>query len=232
MNCRLCEKNKIKYDKLKLCNVCSKDKLIIKTNAKNEYALSDKDMSNIEHNVVKLGFGRKCNLYFIGDVEDYAINKYGSKDAYKEKVKRKQELKESRERKKENLKNNKMIEMKECLKEVGLAYRHDSELIEQYINGKGEYSKEDIRYILLEMNFYYKHTNYSEKLKINRQKAKNDEFGKEYWMYKYWNDENEDDVREDTKEEVLKEFIKANKNKKDKMILIPMIMNKKVSKLL
>lgn len=230
MRCRLCKTNKIKYDNLKICYECSKDRLIIKSEAKKEYGLSDKDMINIVYDIKKLGFGRKCNLYLIDDVEKVAIEKHGSKNNYKENSKKKKILKEEKQKIKENHIKRREKEIKDYLKEVGLKYRNDSKLIYQYttdINDELGLTKEYVRDTMLEMDFYYNHTNYSDRLRTNRQIEKDDLFDQEYWLYDTYNDEDEERVRNKTKREVYKKYIKKYKNDKDKMILIPICIHKK-----
>jgi hypothetical protein len=230
MNCRICKENKYKYVNLKLCFECSKNNLIIKTDSKKRFSLSDKDMENLKYDIKRTGLGRKCNLYYIKDVENYAIKKYGSKESYEKSVKTKLDRKKAKLKLKANKIEERTKELKKCLKKANLKFREDSILINQYINDSGELTISEIIDILTEMQFYYKNTDYSNILKKDRQKKKELMFGNEYWLYKEWSEDDEEELRDETKDKVLNDFIEKNKNNKDEMSKIPFVLLKKIDR--
>jgi hypothetical protein len=118
------------------------------------------------------------------------------------------------------------IELNEHLKSLGLpGIRQDSQLCERYIRKgeKGGYTKEKIGDIMVEMNFLYTHTDYSNILTNDRQNRISNIRG--YDDY-YWDSDDEDHLREKTKRTALYKYVKEKcKSEEDINSNIPTILH-------
>jgi hypothetical protein len=150
-----------------------KDKKLTKTNAKELYCLTDKDLMGIPHNTVSL-FGRKymsANLYDKDVIEAIALKKYGDSDGIDNAL-RERDMKANKRKQNKLLKEQQMIPIKQnrrteldnYLKTLGLpGIRSDSALCSMYIEkgNKCGYSMERIGEIMKECDFLYNQTDYS-----------------------------------------------------------------------
>jgi len=149
------------------------DEKLTKTNAKELYCLTDKDLIGVPHDTVSL-FGRKymsANLYDKDIIEEIALKKYGSQDGIDEAIIQREKKAEKRKQNK-ILKEEKMIpirqnrrnELETYLKSLGLpGIRADSSLCDIYIEkgNQSGYTMEKVGEIMKECDFFYNQTDYS-----------------------------------------------------------------------
>jgi len=216
MKCKACNINEgFMNNTLLVCSECLKPssfKMITKTNALEKYALTAKDLDGLRH---AKGWSHyhniTCNLYIIEDIEQVAVNKYGSVEEVFQKLEQRNKKRMETKKRQEDIKLNRRLELHKHLIEVGLSgIRDDSILCQNYVE-KGEmggYTIEEISRIMLEMEFYYKKTNYRNVLRTVRN----------YMRHKSNLDYDEEYIREKAKIKSLKEYIRKNYLKHRKMV--------------
>ena len=111
-------------------------------------------------------------------------------------------------------KKNKKEELKNELKKYDLTIRNDSILCERFIDGDNTYLLNELVYIMVEMDWYYKYTNYSKIIKNLY-----DDFYYEQKKYGYYGDFDEDDKMELSKN--AKKIALEKWNKEGKIGIAP-----------
>ena len=177
-SCKELDDGVILNNQLKLCKECrsyDSNKLMSKSAAKLEYLLTDKDFASLKSAQCKNSYNRSImtNLYLVTDLKRAATKKHGG-------LKKLKAIKKEREKKR--LKKKKLAielrqfrrkELNDHLVSIGVGgIRPDSVLCQNYLD-QGDrcgYTIKQIGDILLEMGFYYKHTDYHSILLNLRQK--------------------------------------------------------------
>lgn len=211
-NCQNCNKDSslcVKNNTLTLCGTCANYKngyLLTNDSVKANYMLTNKDL--IEMNfIIKNEDGKYIKMYLKKDIENKIIDKYGSKEKFYKKLtardnRRKQKYETIRDRRRELI---------NYLRMLGLdGIREDSTVCELYIKKgvKSGFTKEEIGLIMLEMDFFYRKTNYKTILRTERKMYK-----KDMWSYcprEKYDDGDEEIVKEDAKTKALEEYIINN----------------------
>jgi len=173
--CDLCEYDidLINNESLELCSTCSSresENLLTKTESIKEYLLSSNDLEDVRKIEYKNAYKTKSYLYLKPDIEHLAIIKHDSLDNMKHKKDEKNLKSIQRKNKKLLSEQQRKNELDGYLKSIGLnGFRNDSVLCDEYLKNRTNLSKEEIGIILIEMNFYYTHTDYAQELYDNRQ---------------------------------------------------------------
>jgi hypothetical protein len=159
-------------------------------------------------------------LFLVKDIENVCIQKYGSKEAYQkimnDKLTKKKEKQDRIVKSKEAWRK----ELNHYLKSIGLnGVRSDSSLCDNYINHgpKSGFTKEEIGEIMLEMKFYYDHTNYRNILHTMRREEIADM--RDYGGYYVWTDADEEELRDDAKLKALYDYVSENFDDTHKCII-------------
>ncbi len=221
--CDNCNYNKddINSANLSVCKECFKKNpsvLITQTNACDTYAINKKDLDNVRRIEYKGTY--KTYLFLIDDVENIAINKYGSIKACEKEISNR--LTRKKEKLDSKIKSRKMREeeLNKYLKSICLpGIRSDSVLCANYIERgeKAGFTKEEIGKIMYEMKFYYELTDYSSILYDLRGEEIRDMRG--YYGYYVWTHDDEEEVRERAKSKALYEYVIENFDDYHKCIL-------------
>jgi len=174
--CNECNINigkKSSYYNMILCNLCNeldKYKLMCKTDVKKTYLLNDKDLDDIEYYEVKNPHYRCASsmlLYNKKDIINKCVEKYvvNYEDVYKFIEVIKEDRKIKNEKKKETIKKKKEQRKEilvDALKEYKLTLRADSQLCEEYINGRlKNMSIDDIVQRMCQMRFLYEYCDFN-----------------------------------------------------------------------
>lgn len=212
--CDLCyyDNNEIHNDNLNVCKDCYRSddgNLLTKTDAMKNYALNNNDLNNVRH----ISYSKRyytVYLYLIKDLEFIAITKYGSIEGLENKLEQKALRSKKLKITKKTLREQRTQDLDIYLKSLGLSgIRGDSTLCQKYIDGN-KITKEYVGTIMIEMQFYYDHTNYSNYI---------DYYIEQEREYKGYYDI--DEVRDSAKSKALKNYLKENKDNPDKLKLVP-----------
>lgn len=187
---------------LYVCKQCFNQdakKLITKTDAIKEYALSADDLEDVRNINYKNAYRSITFLYLRSDIKRIAIEKYGSEEKLNEKIKSKNKRSDENKKIKEETVTKNREKLKNYFDQIGLKIRSDSKLCENYIKygDKCGMTVEKIGQIMKEMEFFYNYTDYPNILKKNRYDSDD-------------SDDDEETLRDDSKEEAIKKYIKEN----------------------
>lgn len=131
--------------------------------AKSRFALTDKDIEDVDYDLVRNPHYRSAapmKLYLVADVREVALDKYpGGFHQVEQVLLKKQERSENRKKEKEASKAVRKNELTNALSRMGCQLRSDSRLCNAYIeNGKGNLT--EIVNTMVEMKFLFQHTRY------------------------------------------------------------------------
>ncbi len=209
MECAGCNNdNATMNHQLPLCKVCynlSSMKLMSKQRAMETYALTQTDLATLRSARGKNPYSKQMYtvLYLIDDVEDKAIEKFGSKEKILKKINDREAKKNEKILKNKADKSRRKSELGAHLYKIGLGtVRPDSVICTNYIDKGADagFTVDEIGQILKEMDFYFKYTNYKTLLRQVRADSR-EQYG---WHL------DEDEVRDEAKELALTEFVKKN----------------------
>lgn len=149
--------NSKEYEKM---SINESKKLINRKECINIYGISENELDIIYGNKIHRNFNQKTFIYNMVNVMELSYKKYGDYDNYI-KIKKLKELEQKIYQ--ENIEkeiNNRKLMLISMLKKHNLQLRNDSLLCYNYIqNNIGD--PEEIVKIMVEMDFYFKHTDYS-----------------------------------------------------------------------
>ena len=170
---------------------------ITKTEAKQDFRLNDKDLTKLPCSERRNPYYRcapPMKIYYVRDIVTAAKEKHGSKRLMDEKVAKRKEASNKRRRTIEAVKQKRYDELVNKLGQHGLPLREDSRLCEEYIE-RGVGNIDHIVETMIEMNFYFQHTDYRQ---IYREVWRREK------SFSGWADA--DDVSEMAKYDALRQF--------------------------
>lgn len=149
---------------INMCSLCnSPNHVITRTNAKKMYKLNDADLGSLPI-IMKWNNTHRVDMTLIPMkmLQHKADSKHFSVGGLEKKKERTAAAAEKRRNTLERKRRERTAELEEALNARGLELRSDSELCDDYIEGKNVYSLERIVDIMEEMKFYHEQTDYPE----------------------------------------------------------------------
>lgn len=163
MLCVICGKNGILKHQLVLCTRCitNNNGLICKTDAIKTYALCSKDLLTVPFAYINKNGPKDSMMYLINDIENKAVEKYGSPIKALQEIKKRKMLKEQKYKRKRDLINERRTQLLKCLKDVELEKINlDDYVYKEYIYGDKEINVQELATKIKENEFFSKYTNY------------------------------------------------------------------------
>ncbi len=195
-------------------SITESQELINRKKCINTYGLTEYELDKIYGNKKHRNIGKKENIYNMVSVVEFAYKKYSSYNNYI-KIKTQQELeKRLNEERIENEMKNRRLTLINLLKEHDLPLRDDSVLCNNYIyENSGD--PDEIVKIMVEMNFYFKCTDYSNLIYNYTSNHIDYERGFGYYGYKDLSQDTKNMLSEQAKKTALKKWCKIKMNMYD-----------------
>jgi len=179
-------------------SIDEEEQQICKSDAKSKYGLTDKDMEDIDYIEKYHRFHRvTMKLYSIVDIMNKACEKYGSYENFiKEKREKQKKAIQKREEAERQIEKRR-TELKDAMERQGIRLRTDSVLCNNYIE-KNIGSIDHIVNVMVEMDFYFKYTNYD--TEYSREKDN-------YWRQQHYiSDDDRIDISSTAKRRALQKW--------------------------
>ena len=209
MRCQGCGDNKgIQQNGLTLCKKCydpSSEILRCQSEAMIQYALNKKDLEELDYAVAYNTHSGHYDtkLYLVTDLHDLAVQKWGSDDKLRRVIEERGKRRDEKRDRKMQERRERKRSLQDHLIGLGLeGIRGDSAICADYIeNGdNSEWTIDSISEVMLEMEFYYKKTDYGQILRQTRN----------YYHREWGNFVIEDEIRDEAKRVALLTYVETN----------------------
>ncbi len=206
MLCVVCGSSGILRHQLVLCENCIEDNnnLICKSDAMKNYALSNSDLEFVPFAYKQNACQAYSMLYLITDIENKAVEKYGSVKKVMDVLKSRQKKKELKSKKIRDKISERKSHLIKCFRAVELdniSLNLNDPASQDFIKGTKSVKAEDLAAKFKEQEFFSKYTNYKVVFNNLKSYTRGNMFGYTY-----------DQLEELAKDEALKQYVIKNIN--------------------